>query len=122
MAVVHPAPQKHSGPRPYHKKDLSNTAVLVEAGPVNVYSYDVYNANSAVAYIQLFNAAAAGDVTVGTTAPDAVISVKATDRAALAAAVALYGFDKGLVIAATTTPDGNTAPTTALVVSMGYQD
>lgn len=81
-----------------------------------VHSVLLTNLDAAVEYLQLFDAAAAADVTVGSTTPTAVISAAAS----LPMNVTHLGlkFRKGIVVAATTTATGNTAGSNGMVVSI----
>lgn len=104
---------------PWHKKDLSSTKQAVRAAAGKLVAWDIYNPNSSVAYVQVFDKAA-GDVTVGTTAPDYVITIPATDTARITLANGVLHAN-AITVAATTTPDGSTAPTTALVASLFHK-
>lgn len=101
----------------YNNAALTSPA-LVGAGQKRLVTYNLYNPNTTVAFVQLFNAATAGAVTLGTTAP--------TDWLAIPAGGVLDGqwdfseaFPLGLVIAAATSAIGGTLPTVALPVSLG---
>ena len=52
---------------------LAGTAVLVQAGALILTAVHAINTTSADAYIQLFDAAAIADVSLGTTIPDWVV-------------------------------------------------
>ena len=82
----------------------------------------LFRSNAAeVTYLQFFNAAAAADVTVGTTAPVWTIMVPASDGICIPPFAPLHHFDKGLVIAASkTSRTGNTAPATAATAKLWY--
>jgi hypothetical protein len=101
----------------YCNAALSNTKTAVSASRVRIHSFVLYNPNTAVAFVQFFNKAIA-DVTVGTTAPKKSIPVPPGG-----VAVGTYEddfalpYNEGLVLAATTTASGSTAPTSALVVA-----
>jgi len=92
---------------------LSTTVTAVKASAGNLYAVYIKSGASATqdAYVQLFNVAS-GSVTLGTTAPDMVLKVPATEAAVY---LAVPGdddnnlFDTAISIAATTTHDGNTA-------------
>lgn len=77
------------------------------------------NPNAAISYLQVFDSATAGAVTVGTTVPNFVIPFPAngvnaplTDR---------LEFFNGIVIAATTTPGGAVAPGVGLALGLGIR-
>ena len=82
-------------------------------------SYYIYNPNSSVTYLQLFDAATATTVSLGSTVPKHSIGIPATSAANLAE-VALQ-FLNGLKIAATTTAGGSTGPTTGIDCNFGYK-
>jgi hypothetical protein len=89
---------------------LSNTAVSVKSSVGQFGGYMVYNPNSLVSYVQIFNTAS---VTVGTTAPVLIIPIPPGAAANIEFANGVT-FSTAIYAAATTTPTGNTAPTTAL--------
>lgn len=93
--------------------------VLVKAAQGRVHSYNIFNPNASVAFVQLFNSASVAAVTLGATAP--------TDWLAVPAGGVLDGywpnspiFSAGIVMAATTTPTGGVLVTTGLPVSLGF--
>ena len=95
--------------------NLSTTLTVVKAVPVNLGGYNFSNPNAAIIYIQVFDAAATGAITLGTTTPIASIAIPAygvTDSGPTFTGG--FAFLTGIVVAATTTPTGNTAPTTAI--------
>jgi hypothetical protein len=104
---------------PFLNAALGATAVVVKAAQGKLLRYRIYNPNSAVAFVQVFNAATTGAVTLGTTVPIEVFPVPAgmtmdgdQDFS--------FNYTAGIVIAATTTATGSTANTTPLVVNLGY--
>lgn len=103
---------------PYLDGALLATVQLVAAGNVVMDSYYIFNPDSAVAYIQLFDCATAAGVTLGTTTPVWSIPVPAGAAANLAG-LALE-FKLGLCIAATTTYKNSTPAGTANIVNIGY--
>lgn len=111
----------YAAPSAYNNAALTATPVLVEAVPsTTLASVNAYNANASPVYLQFFNAATAGAVTLGTTPPTFWLAVGATlpiNRDFFAA----YQFPLGMVVAVTTTPTGNTAPGTAVPISLLYQ-
>ena len=68
-----------------------------------------YNPTAAVAYLQLFDAATAASVTLGTTAPVVSLGIPTLQAAGLGPAVIGLEFINGIQVASTTTPTGNTA-------------
>lgn len=103
----------------YNNTALSSTKQAANASAGNLYGYHIYNPNSIVIYIQLFNVASAG-VTVGSTAPTAVIAVPPLGWADATPATPI-AFATALTIAATTTSTGSGAPTTALLCNLWYK-
>ena len=104
------------GSKPNLVSPLTSTAVLVSTNASNLSGYSFSNPNPVVVYVQLFDAAASTDVTVGVTVPKASVAVPAygvTD------AMPTQGLDfrLGLVVAATTTAKGSTPPTTAITAN-----
>jgi hypothetical protein len=101
---------------------LSNSLVLVRAGKTKLPWASFFNPGNAVAYIQLFDAVAAsgtGSPTLGSTAPNAVIGIAA--GLSLPIDPQALGFVNGLVVAATTTPTGSTAPNAPQVCTFGVK-
>jgi hypothetical protein len=103
----------------YNNTALSSTKQAVNASAGNMYGYHIYNPNSTVIYVQLFNLAS-GSVTVGTTAPTAVLAVPAGGWVDAPPATPI-AFATALTIAATATPTGSGAPTTALLCNIWYK-
>ena len=85
----------------------------------------LYNPNTAVTFIQVFNKTSA-NVTVGTTAPDFVIPIPGMASAAGTGAAANWestvgiAMSTGITVAATTTATGSTNPTNAVVANFLY--
>ena len=69
------------------------------------------NTAGAASYLQLFDAATAGAVTVGTTVPDVVIKMASSDPVTEPMPGDGVEFHNGIVAAATTTATGNTGAT-----------
>lgn len=97
--------------------NLKATAALVHAGDCKFGGYFIYNSNDAEIYLQVYAAASAGAVTVGTTAPIARYAIPATAGANLELDRGLYAVS-GIVIAATTTATGSSAPTNGLELTI----
>jgi hypothetical protein len=93
---------------------LTNTKTLIKAsaGTFGGY-YTIYNPNSSVAYVQIFDVAATASVTLGTTVRDGLITIPATSAANLEMTNGVH-MTNGIVIACTTTATGSTAPGTGL--------
>ena len=95
------------------------TATLVAAVPSSAVltGYNISNPNSATIYVQFFNASTTSGITLGTTAPFFSLAVPpfgVTDGPTTAP----VSFSAGIVIAATTTPAGASAPTTAIPLTL----
>jgi hypothetical protein len=98
---------------------LTNTAVAVKGSAGQFGGYMIYNPNTSVAHVQVWNVAA-GSVTVGTTAPTYVLSIPAASAANLELTCGV-AHSTAIAVAATTTPTGSTAPTSALVAAIFYK-
>jgi hypothetical protein len=82
--------------------------ILVKTGRAYLFNWDIDNTTAADAHIQLFDAAALADVTLGTTVPDYVIH--STSNANVTQALSKpISFVLGLCVFSTTTSTGNTA-------------
>lgn len=106
---------------PYFKSDQAATAVLVKTGSLRLESLEVQNKDANQVWCQLFNAAAAADVTVGTTTPVLSFIVPPGDGTNYSATAKDFPkglrFPKGLVMAVTTTATGNTASASNAIVN-----
>lgn len=112
------APTTSGGLTTFFNGAVTNTAVAVKASAGQVYSWMLFNPSGAVAYLQVFNVAAAG-VTVGTTAPLFSIPVQAGTQVPFSTDIGI-AFGTAISVAATTTPTGSSAPGTAMVVNIFY--
>lgn len=95
---------------------LTNVTRLIKQGLVEIWGWDFINANAAVEFVQLFNAASTSDVVLGTTPPDLVLAVTTGVGSAVFTMLPeedKITFDRGLVVACTTTETGSSAPATA---------
>lgn len=110
-----------ANPAAFNNAAVTATAVLVKGSPViQLISINASNPNTSAVYVQVFDAATAGAVTLGTTAPTFWYAIPAggvLDKDP----VAPYVFASGIVVAVTTTPTGNTAPSSAVPISLLYQ-
>lgn len=81
--------------------------IAIKASAGLLYGWSIINTTAAVAYVQVFEAAAVGDVTLGTTTAKFVIPLAANGviNVALAKPIKLV---TGIVAFATTTPTGST--------------
>ena len=110
---------------PFLKTDQSSTATLVVGKGTALTTMEVQNINTSDVFIQIFDAVAAADVSVGTTVAKQSYVIPASDGANRSASSKDWGdrglmFTNGIVIAITTTVGGSTAPATACVVNMTY--
>lgn len=108
---------------PYNDAALLATAVLLvpntQAGaPIRLGYYNLTNPNTTLAYVQFFDAAATSAVTPGTTLPTFFIGIPAFGGAIDTSPLIDFQFNKGIVVCATTTPTGNTAPSSAIPVQI----
>lgn len=97
----------------------SAAPILVREGPTDIGEFLLTNLKGTIRYLKLWDAAAAADVTVGTTAPDVVIPVPPATAAPFFASGEVCGrFKLGLVIVVVTGLADNdaTAPTARDVV------
>lgn len=93
--------------RPYKTNLTDNSTTLVQTGSTLLGYLNVHNPDASAAHLQLFNAAAAADVTLGTTVPDLSLQIAAGgDREPVLISPIL--FELGLVIAASVEPQGST--------------
>jgi hypothetical protein len=94
------------------------TTTQVKGSSGRWHKYFAYNPNASTVYMQVFNKLAAS-VTLGTTVPDEVYAIPASgvwDGYWHASS----NWTTGISVAATTTAGGNTAPTTGLLVNLGW--
>lgn len=120
---VSPKPDTLGGWSFNYQSALSSTKAQIKGSAGNFGGYiNLYNPNTAVTFIQVFNKASAS-VTVGTTAPDFVITLPGlatasgtgTDRnLEITCGLAM---STGITIAATTTATNSTAPANAVTAT-----
>lgn len=91
-------------------KQLTATAVLVQTGPCALEALWAVNEAAAESFIQFFDAAQVGDVTVGTTANRFALPLPASGGGVVPLPSKI-NFQKGLVAASTTTASGNSTAT-----------
>ena len=103
---------------------LVATPVLVKAGAGTLGDLDLTNSSGATAYLQVFDAATAGAVALGTTAPKLVYWIPpGSPFGGLNKPLGPVGilFSSGIVLAATTTPTGNTAPSPGVAANVSFK-
>lgn len=102
-----------------------DAAVKVESGLVLINHISASHANSSPAWLQMFDAATASAVTLGTTSPDASFPItQAASGQHGTLLLALHKpirFPTGLVIAVTTAPAGATDVTRKASVTLGRE-
>lgn len=86
---------------------LAGTATLLCGHRVALTQVHAINTTGAKAYIQLFDAATAASVTPGTTIPDHVLTVPASDSATDVFGSDGYVFESGVVAISTTSATGS---------------
>lgn len=108
---------------PYFNNALTATKTSVTTAPGRIHGVEIASINTTDIFVQFFDALAA-DVTVGTTTPDYVLFIAASDGTNRTGKDAYFSFpwkfNKSIVIAATTTATGNTAPGTAIMANLLY--
>lgn len=101
---------------------ITNTAVSIKASSGRLISGHFFNPGVALAYLHFYDVAS-GSVTVGTTVPTYSIPLPSTATSSIAddwAPSIPIPFGTAITVAASTTPNGGSAPGTALVVSALY--
>ena len=97
-----------------YSESLDATPVLVFQGRGNLYGFLVEDNSGDDIFVQVFDAASAGAVTVGTTTPVFTFRVKADQALGKDVNDSPYKFFKdGCVVAVTTTRTGSVAPSAA---------
>lgn len=106
----------------YHE-DSFTTKQLVAAGRKNLFRLTFYNPTNVVVFMKFYDAAATGDVTVGTTAPKFTIPIPAQGVASEGADVPMHKFANGIVIAPTTeqADSGASAPSSGILAAVRYK-
>lgn len=102
------APTPHDRAKKWKKRNLDETVTVIKAAPGRLHNLVIENTQGAIAWVQVFDAAVAGDVTLGTTEPDFEFQVPATTGAARLSfpGDAHLPFETGIAIASTTADKG----------------
>lgn len=123
IGLVTPTPTSNSGWSFNYQASLSSTKAQIKATAGTFGGFiNLYNPNTTVTYIQVFNKASAS-VTVGTTAPDFVITLAGVATASATGSdrnleiTCGLAMSTGITIAATTTATGSTAPANAITAT-----
>jgi hypothetical protein len=96
------------------KYAAQTTTVQTPKGTAGSFGgYYIYNPNATVAYVQVFDAATATTITLGTTVPDMIFAIPATSAANIELTNGV-NMTNGIKLACTTTATGLTAPGTGL--------
>jgi hypothetical protein len=101
---------------------VAGTSLVMSTGGQLAFLH-FWNPSNATAYVQVFDAKATANVNVGTTTPTAVFAT-ATLTGITPIELGIgdgLQFGNGIVVAATTTATGSSAPSTGLVVTIGYR-
>jgi len=100
---------------------LDATAQQVFIGRGNLYGLLIENNTGTDMYVQIFDAADTGDVTVGTTKPDLSFRIPADGAFGKDVNDSPFAFfEKGVVVAGTTTRDGNSSPASKATATFWY--
>lgn len=102
----------------YPKTGTAQDKTLIHVGSANI-SFQIFNNDAAKRYVQMFNAASTDDVTLGTTTPQNVMVLPASGGNTWDSTWRSY-FEKGCVIAVTTTRTGATLATAAADYEVRY--
>lgn len=104
-----------------YTNSLSASALEVFVGRGNLYGFLVENNTASDIFLQVFDAASAASVTVGTTAPVFTVRIPGSSAFGKDADDMSYKFlGNGCVVAVTTTRTGNTAPATAATAQFWF--
>lgn len=106
---------------PKFDASADETLTLVTAGHTRLHMIQGVNGDAAVRYLQLFDSATTGAVTLGTTTPTAVLAIPSSGDGPFAVDCKGLVFYAGLVYAVTTTSTGSTGPTAAATLTLGYE-
>lgn len=109
---------------PFKDTAVTATATLMSGKPTRIYWLTLHNLSNAIGYLQLFDAAAATDVTLGTTAPTLTIGQHQNNSGYPGYRDLIFNnplnFKYGVVYAFTTTATGNSAPSANSILLGGY--
>ena len=104
--------------RPIFDSSVVATVELAVGHAVALHALEVQNPNGSDGWLQLFDAAAAADVTIGTTAPKQSYLIPNNGANDKAFGDNPIGFELGLCYAVTTTATGLTALGTGCVLNL----
>ena len=111
------------GLEPYFDSDGDNSAQTIYAGPGELHALVVHNPNATTHFIQFFDET--GTITVGTTTPKFSLPVPPPAETPAGGPLVIafpapVRFHNSIKYACTTDDDGNTDPSTGLVVNAFY--
>lgn len=101
-------------------RNLDETVTAIKASAGTLYALTVVNAQSAKAFVQIFDAAT-GSVTLGTTSPDWEIEVPANDMRMLEIPAFGFPFGTAISIASTTAEKGSAGSSDGVMAFWAYQ-
>jgi hypothetical protein len=117
-AFVTPTPSTTGGWTPTIATAQTTTVKAIKSSAAGTFGgYYIFNPNSAAAYVQVFDVATAGAVTLGSTTPTMVYCIPGNASGGAAANVEYSNgvhMANGIQLACTTTATGSTAPATGL--------
>lgn len=123
IGLVTPTPTSNTGWSFNYQSALSSTKAQIKGSAGTFGGYiNLFNPNTATTFIQVFNKTSA-NVTVGTTAPDFVITLPGIATASGTGSdrnleiTCGLAMNTGITIAATTTASGSSAPANAIVAT-----
>jgi hypothetical protein len=93
---------------------LTNTVTAVKGAAGLLGLAYCYNPNASVAYLQVFDAATAAGVTLGTTVPKLSLGIPSALASGVGPTALGVQFLNGIQVAITTTATGSTAPASAV--------
>lgn len=117
--LVTPIPSSTQGWTPSLQNGLTTTVKSVKTAQGSLGGWYIYNPNAAVGYIQIFDAATAGAVTLGSTTPKLSIGIPSTAAANVNLGDGVI-FNNGIQIATTTTSTGATANSSPIDCNFWY--
>lgn len=98
---------------------IGSTATAIKASAGQIYGYHIYNSNSTVVYVQIFDLAS-GSVTVGTSTPKMSLGIPPSSGATFALDSGI-AFATAITFACTTTRSGSTNPSNTVDVNFSYK-
>ena len=104
---------------PTFQNALSTTPKLLNGATTHLAGWYLHNPSNATAYVQFFDALTTSAVTLGSTTPTLSFGIPAGSSANLNTTSIV--FNSGVVVAATTTATGSSAPSTALECNFWYK-